>query len=81
MEVLIANVVSFAIGVVAVVFPIAWALARRKLKQLINCVEQFKDVLIKVDQALEDEKVTKEEVKQIWKEIKEMFSACEKLYR
>ncbi len=59
MEELIAHVITTAIIAAAIFLPTGYALAKRKLKQLIQCLQA-------IDAAIEDEKVDSEEVKRIW---------------
>jgi type II secretory pathway pseudopilin PulG len=59
MEELIAQIITTAIIAAIIFVPLGYAIAKRKLKELIKCLEA-------VDRAIEDDKITKEEVKEIW---------------
>lgn len=67
MEEIIAHVATTAIIAAAIFLPAGYALAKRKLKQLIQCLQT-------VDAAIEDEKIDSEEVKRIWE-------TCSKLWK
>ena len=67
MEQLTAQIVTSVLVAAVIFVPIGYALAKRKLKALISCLQE-------VDKAIEDDNVSQEEVEKIWE-------ACSKLWK
>ena len=75
----ILTIVSIALGLGATLLGGKWLLAKGKLNQLKNVVSEGYDVVKAAVDAIEDDKVTVEEINQIKQEAAE-FRAAVKLF-
>ena len=79
MELDVWTIVSAVLGVVALVAGGLWKKGKGKLLQVYNLVQEILDVVESATLALEDDKITKEEVAGIKKEASEVKTAWQKL--
>jgi len=75
---MILTLVSLALGLIATILGGRWITAKGKLKQFKNVIKEGYDVVSVSIVAIEDDKITKEEVEQIKQEGAE-FKAAFKL--
>ncbi len=66
MEDLIAQIVSALLVAALVFIPVAYAAGKQKLKKVIRCLQQ-------VDKAIEDDKISREEIKTIWEVCRQLW--------
>lgn len=66
MEQAIAQIITGVIVAAIIFVPAGYTLAKRKLKQLIQCLQ-------KVDTAIRDENVTESEIVSIWERCSELW--------
>lgn len=71
----VGTIISLVLGVVTVVFGGFWLKAKGKLGQIKNLVKEASDVITVSVGALDDDKLSAEEIEQIKKEAKEVVAA------
>lgn len=75
MELDVWTIVSAVLGLIAVVAGGFWLKAKGKLKHVADLVREAYEVVQKLYTALEDDKVTKEEVAELKKELADVKAA------
>ena len=77
----VAQILTTVIVCFLVFFPLGYALAKRKLRELINCLKTVLDFLEDVEKSLDDNKVTVNEVKEMISDLKTTLKECKKLIK
>jgi len=76
----ILTIISIALGLGATLFGVKWVAAKGKLSQLKGVVKEGYDVVKVAVEAIDDDKVTVEEVAQIKQEAAEFGAAVKLLF-
>ena len=71
----VGTIISLVLGVVTVVFGGFWLKAKGKLQQIKNLVKEATDVITVTVGALDDDKLSPEEISQIKQEAAEVVAA------
>lgn len=80
MELDIATIIGAVVSVIAVVLGGLWTKGKGKLNKVKNLAVETVEVISKLDEALADNKVTKEEVEQLKKEAADVKIAWKALF-
>ena len=77
----VAQILTTVVVCLIVFLPLGYAMAKRKLRELINCLKTVLDFLEDVEKALDDNKVTVNEVKEMISDLKTTLKECKKLIK
>lgn len=73
------QIISAVIGVIAMFFGTKWGIGKGKLSQIVTVGSEAMDVANALDAALEDNKITKEEIANLKIQLAEVKVAWQKL--